>query len=155
MCQRRTHAEYFGGLRQTRSKLLYRNFKKARRTFKKIKRVQVDFGVDAGERLLFCQVKFVRLSPPNSAQIRRTKFLIHHSPRWTFPRWTRPIPPWSTAPRRLRRTLADLRGPAVPTLEFSKSSFLLFMIELSPSYQILFTRSKNIDPSQSYHIFKS
>ena len=36
-----------------------------------------------------------------------------------------------------------LRGPGgVPTLGFSKSIFLLFMIEGSPSYKILFTESK-------------
>ena len=34
-------------------------------------------------------------------------------------------------------------------------SFLLFLIKGSPSYQMLFTGSKSIGPSQSYRIFKS
>ena len=47
----------------------------------------------------------------------------------------------------------DFKGAwGSPTLVWSKSSFLLFLIEGSPSYQILFTGSKNIDPSQSYRI---
>ena len=37
----------------------------------------------------------------------------------------------------------------------SKSSFLLFMTEGSVSYQIIFTGSENIVPSQSYRISKS
>ena len=41
------------------------------------------------------------------------------------------------------------------TLGFSKSSFLLFMLEGNPSYQILFTGSRNIDPSLSYRIFET
>ena len=41
------------------------------------------------------------------------------------------------------------------TQENVKLSFLLFMIEQKKSYQILFTETKNIVPSQSYHIFKS
>ena len=53
----------------------------------------------------------------------------------------------------INKVLLSLRGPGVPTLGWSKSSFLLFLIEGSPSYQILFTKSKYID--QSYRIFKS
>ena len=42
----------------------------------------------------------------------------------------------------------SLRGPGgSPTLGWSKLSFLLFLIEGNPSYQMLFTGSKNIDPS--------
>ena len=41
------------------------------------------------------------------------------------------------------------------TLGSSKSSFLLFPTEGSVSYQMLFTRSKNIVPSRSYRILKS
>ena len=39
--------------------------------------------------------------------------------------------------------------------ERSKSSFLLFLTEGSVSYQMIFTGSKNIVPSQSYQILKS
>ena len=41
------------------------------------------------------------------------------------------------------------------TLGRSTSSLLLFLTEGSVSYQILFTRSKNIVPSRSYRILKS
>ena len=34
-------------------------------------------------------------------------------------------------------------------------SDMVFLIEENPSYQMLFTLSKNIVPSQSYRVFKS
>ena len=52
--------------------------------------------------------------------------------------------------------LLEVKGAGgVPVLGMVKSIFLLFLIEGSPSYQMLFTGSKNIGPSQSYRIFKS
>ena len=41
-----------------------------------------------------------------------------------------------------------------PTWGYSKSRFMLFLIEGNPSFQMLFTESKKIVLSQSYHILK-
>ena len=45
-------------------------------------------------------------------------------------------------------------GGGSMTLARPKSSFLLFLTEGSVSYQMIFTRSKNIVPIRSYHILK-
>ena len=42
-----------------------------------------------------------------------------------------------------------------PSWGWSKSSFMLYLLEGDPSYQILFTGSKNFVPSRSYRILKS
>ena len=65
------------------------------------------------------------------------------------------FPMWLNWAIEFPSTMNHLKGARGGSMTLGRSNLLLFLTEGSVSYQMLFTRSKNIVPSRSYWILKS